>query len=125
MAGGDHANQGHAHEQRLEARLRDLEPRHRRTAGEHGGEDRARVGARQELELEPAQAASIGDDLPDLALFERCVLAFAVPEAPDLVRAHAHYVTRRPGGRGAVREACELILEAQDQLRTQLASYLT
>jgi 3-deoxy-D-manno-octulosonate 8-phosphate phosphatase (KDO 8-P phosphatase) len=66
----------------------------------------------------------MGDDLPDLPLIERCVLAVAVPEAPDAVRARAHYVTRRLGGRGAVREACELILEAQDRLQAQLAKYL-
>jgi 3-deoxy-D-manno-octulosonate 8-phosphate phosphatase (KDO 8-P phosphatase) len=77
----------------------------------------------QELHLEPGQAACMGDDLPDLALLERCVLAVTVPDAPDIVRARAHYVTRRHGGRGAVREACELILEAQDGLRAQLAKY--
>ena len=76
------------------------------------------------LSLAPAQAACMGDDLPDLALLERCGLALAVPDAPDVVRARAHYVTRRAGGRGAVREACELILEAQDQLPGQLAKYL-
>jgi len=78
----------------------------------------------QRLRLTPDQAACMGDDLPDLALLGRCGLAITVPEAPDVVRARAHYVTRRPGGRGAVREACELILEAQDRLQDQLAKYL-
>ena len=78
----------------------------------------------QRLRLTPDQAACMGDDLPDLALLGRCGLAVTVPEAPDVVRARAHYVTRRPGGRGAVREACELILEAQDRLQGQLAKYL-
>jgi 3-deoxy-D-manno-octulosonate 8-phosphate phosphatase (KDO 8-P phosphatase) len=78
----------------------------------------------RDLDLTPGQAACMGDDLPDLPLIERCVLAVAVPEAPDAVRARAHYVTRRLGGRGAVREACELILEAQDRLQAQLAKYL-
>jgi len=78
----------------------------------------------RKLGLSPAQAACMGDDLPDLALLARCGLGVTVPEAPDIVRARAHYVTRRPGGRGAVREACELILEAQDQLHGQLAKYL-
>jgi 3-deoxy-D-manno-octulosonate 8-phosphate phosphatase (KDO 8-P phosphatase) len=76
-----------------------------------------------ELTLQPDQAACIGDDLPDIALLQRCGLAVTVPDAPDIVRAHAHYVTRRPGGRGAVRETCELILEAQGRLHAQLASY--
>jgi 3-deoxy-D-manno-octulosonate 8-phosphate phosphatase (KDO 8-P phosphatase) len=79
----------------------------------------------QKLTLTPDQVACMGDDLPDLALLERCALAVTVPDAPDLVRARAHYVTRRRGGGGAVREACELILEAQDRLQAQLAVYLT
>jgi len=79
----------------------------------------------RELSLAPAQTACMGDDLPDLALLERCGLALTVPDAPDVVRTRAHYVTRRAGGRGAVREACELILEAQDQLHSQLAKYLS
>ena len=78
----------------------------------------------QGLGVTPGQIACMGDDLPDLPLLGRCALAVTVPEAPDAVRARAHYVTRRPGGRGAVREACELILEAQDALEGQLARYL-
>jgi 3-deoxy-D-manno-octulosonate 8-phosphate phosphatase (KDO 8-P phosphatase) len=76
------------------------------------------------LGLTPGQTACMGDDLPDLPLLARCALAVTVPEAPDALRARAHYVTRRPGGRGAVREACELILEAQGALQAQLAPYL-
>lgn len=76
------------------------------------------------LGLTPGQAACMGDDLPDLPLLARCALAVTVPDAPDALRARAHYVTRRPGGRGAVREACELILEAQGALQAQLAPYL-
>jgi 3-deoxy-D-manno-octulosonate 8-phosphate phosphatase (KDO 8-P phosphatase) len=79
----------------------------------------------KELALEPEQAACMGDDLPDLPLLERCVLAVTVPDAPDLVRARAHYVSRRRGGHGAVREVCELILAAQDELPNQLEKYLT
>ena len=51
-------------------------------------------------------------------------LALTVPEAPLLVRQHAHYVTRAGGGRGAVREACELIMHAQGTLDARLQSYL-
>jgi 3-deoxy-D-manno-octulosonate 8-phosphate phosphatase (KDO 8-P phosphatase) len=62
----------------------------------------------------PADAcAHIGDDLPDLPLMQRCVLAATVPHAPDAVKRHAHYVTRREGGYGAVRELAELILDAR------------
>ena len=57
--------------------------------------------------------AHIGDDLPDLPLMRLCALAATVPHAPDVVKQHAHYVTSRDGGFGAVRELAELILVAQ------------
>ena len=57
--------------------------------------------------------AFVGDDLPDLAVMGRCGLAVAVANAVEAVKATAHYVTRASGGRGAVREFCELVLEAR------------
>jgi len=72
-----------------------------------------------------AQAcAYAGDDLVDLPVLRRCGLAVSVPDAPALVRGHAHYVTRAHGGRGAVRELCELILQAQGALVARQAEYL-
>ncbi len=68
---------------------------------------------RAALDLAPAACAHIGDDLPDLPVLERCGLALTVPHAPAALLARAHYVTRRDGGHGAVREACELILGAK------------
>ncbi len=68
---------------------------------------------RGELDLPPAVCAHIGDDLPDVPVFARCGFAVTVPHAPASVRAHAHFVTAREGGMGAVRELCELILAAQ------------
>jgi 3-deoxy-D-manno-octulosonate 8-phosphate phosphatase (KDO 8-P phosphatase) len=76
------------------------------------------------LSLTAAQAASIGDDLPDLPVLRRCGLAACVPEAPTLVREHVHFVTQRAGGRGAVRELCELIMGAQGTLETQLHEFM-
>ena len=76
-----------------------------------------------ELALPPAACAHIGDDLPDVPVFARCGLAVSVPHAPPSVRARAHFVTRRDGGRGAVRELCELILSAQDVLDPQHGSF--
>ena len=46
-----------------------------------------------------------------------------MPEAVDDVRAAAHYVTIRPGGRGAVREAVELLLKSQNHWPTLLERY--
>ncbi len=63
----------------------------------------------------PEEIAFIGDDLPDLPVMKRVGLAIAVADAHELVRTAAHIVTQRPGGRGAVREACETILKNQNQ----------
>jgi 3-deoxy-D-manno-octulosonate 8-phosphate phosphatase (KDO 8-P phosphatase) len=71
----------------------------------------------------PEAASFIGDDLQDLPLLKRCGLAATVPDAPALVRRHAHYVTRARGGRGAVRELCELIMHAQGTLEARHAAF--
>ncbi len=68
---------------------------------------------RGELGLALEQCAHIGDDLPDIPVLAACGFAATVPHAPAAVRAHAHYVTSRDGGSGAVRELADLILEAQ------------
>jgi 3-deoxy-D-manno-octulosonate 8-phosphate phosphatase (KDO 8-P phosphatase) len=60
-----------------------------------------------------------GDDLVDVPVMQRCGLAVAVPDAPAPVRKVAQYVTRARGGRGAVREICEIILQAQGSLRAR------
>lgn len=61
------------------------------------------------LGLGPEQAAFIGDELVDVPLLSQVGLAATVPDAVDEVKAVVHYVTRRPGGDGAVRELCDLI----------------
>ncbi|HLT90682.1 MAG TPA: HAD hydrolase family protein [Woeseiaceae bacterium] len=63
-----------------------------------------------ELEVEPEQCVYTGDDVPDLPLLRRVGFAVAVANAVDEVKAACDYVTRAPGGSGAVREVCELIL---------------
>ena len=68
---------------------------------------------RVQLGLQSDECAHIGDDLPDLAIFHACGFAVTVPHAPASVREHAHYVTARDGGAGAVRELADLILAAQ------------
>jgi len=68
---------------------------------------------RAQLGIAPDACAHIGDDLPDVPVFHACGFAITVPHAPASVREHAHYVTARDGGRGAVRELAELILAAQ------------
>ena len=65
------------------------------------------------MRIEPAQVAAVGDDLVDLPLMSRAGLAVAVADAVPEVVAAAHWVTSLPGGRGAVREVCDLLLKAQ------------
>lgn len=77
-----------------------------------------------DLKLAPEQAAFMGDDVVDLPVLRRVGLALSVPAAPQIVRDHAHYVSQRDAGHGAVREVCELILGAQGNLEAQLAPYL-
>jgi len=74
--------------------------------------------------LTAEQCGYMGDDLVDLPVMRRVAFAVATPEAPELVRQHADYVTGLPGGRGAVRELCELVMQAQGTLDAALAPYL-
>ncbi|MCA9284179.1 MAG: HAD hydrolase family protein [Phycisphaerales bacterium] len=77
----------------------------------------------QDLDLRASQAAMIGDDLADLAVLTLCGYPIAVADAVDEVREAAAFVTSRPGGRGAVREAIEHLLHAQDRWDEALALY--
>ncbi len=63
--------------------------------------------------LAPEEIAFVGDDLTDAILMKRVGLAVAVANATPEVKNCAHYVTKAQGGSGALREATELILEAQ------------
>ena len=67
------------------------------------------------LRLTADQMACIGDDAPDVPLFARAAFAVAVVDAHPLARAAAHRLTTLPGGRGAVREVCDWLLEARSR----------
>ncbi|NGY05817.1 KdsC family phosphatase [Solimonas terrae] len=73
----------------------------------------AYVRIRDALGLADAQCAHMGDDTPDLPLMERVALALSVADAHPKALSAAHWVSRYNGGNGAVREAIDLILEAQ------------
>ena len=79
---------------------------------------------RQSLRLTYEEIAAIGDDVVDLPILTRCGFAACVPAAPALVKQRVHYVTQASGGRGAVREFCEFILQAQGTLDGLLKCYL-
>ena len=65
--------------------------------------------------LPPSAVGYIGDDLPDLPPMRQSGLAATVADGCREARSAAHYVTRAPGGRGAVREVIELILRCQGE----------
>ncbi len=79
----------------------------------------------RKLDLAEEETSFMGDDLPDLPVLRRCGFAFSVPNAPEIVRNHAHYVTRTAGGRGAAREACEFLMQARGTLESQMRTYLS
>ena len=76
------------------------------------------------MELSPDQVAYIGDDIVDLPVMRKVGLAISVKDAHPWVIRHAHWQTPRSGGRGAARDACELIMEAQGVLQQELETYL-
>jgi len=63
--------------------------------------------------LSAEQVCAIADDLMELPILQRVGIAVAVQNAVPEVKAVSHYVTTRPGGRGAVREVIDLILKAR------------
>jgi 3-deoxy-D-manno-octulosonate 8-phosphate phosphatase (KDO 8-P phosphatase) len=65
------------------------------------------------LGVDASACAYVGDDLPDHAVMRRCGLAVAPANAVDAVKKAAHYVTRASGGRGAVREFCDMVIAAR------------
>lgn len=65
------------------------------------------------LGIELSDCAFVGDDFPDLPLLEAVGLSIAVANAVAAVQERCDYVTRRPGGFGAVREVCDLVIAAR------------
>jgi 3-deoxy-D-manno-octulosonate 8-phosphate phosphatase (KDO 8-P phosphatase) len=68
----------------------------------------------QRRRMPPEETACIGDDIVDIPVLKRAGFSIAVADAVPEVIKSADYVTNRPGGRGAVREVCEIILKAQN-----------
>jgi len=74
--------------------------------------------------VEPDQVCYVGDDLPDVPVMRAVGLAVAVADAHPLARSTAHWVTRRAGGEGAVREVAERILKVQGLWPRILSRYV-
>jgi len=96
------------------------------TLVEQGAGDKGRVfdGLIARARVSAEASGYMGDDVVDLPVLTRCGFAASVPEASALVRKRVHLVTRAPGGRGAVREVCELIMRAQKTLDRAVARQL-
>lgn len=69
----------------------------------------------ERLEVERTHASYMGDDTQDLPLLEHCGLALAPADALPAVQKAVHWVSRFPGGRGAVREACDMLIAARSK----------
>ncbi len=76
------------------------------------------------LDLASDAVAYVGDDVVDLPIMVRVGLAIAVADAHPLVARHAHWQTASPGGRGAARDVCELLLESRDLLQETFRQYV-
>lgn len=76
-----------------------------------------------QLGIMPGECCFIGDDLPDLPAFAACGINVAVADAVPDVLERADWVTKTPGGRGAVREVIEHILRSQGQWDKLLAQF--
>ncbi|MYN46607.1 HAD hydrolase family protein [Pseudoduganella sp. FT93W] len=73
--------------------------------------------------LTAEQVGFIGDDVVDLPILSRVGLAVAVPNGRAEVLSRAHHVTTAYGGRGAVREICELLMQAQGSYERVMAQF--
>lgn len=77
----------------------------------------------KDFKVKNAEVCFIGDDLPDLEVLKRAGFSVAVPDAAAEVKRAVDYVTKRQGGKGAVREVVEMILKAQGKWTDVLARY--
>ncbi|PYS50920.1 MAG: hypothetical protein DMF68_05810 [Acidobacteria bacterium] len=78
----------------------------------------------KEAGVDETEVAFIGDDVTDIPLMQRSEFAVAVADASFETRSAAHYITSLPGGFGAVREVCELVLKAQGRWADLMKRYI-
>lgn len=83
----------------------------------------ALIALTKDMGMTLEQTCFMGDDLPDLPAMRMCGLAATVADACSEVMEDAHYVSRLPGGRGAVREVIELVLRSQGHWQSLVAAY--
>lgn len=79
----------------------------------------------KELNLKDEEVSYVGDDWLDIPILKRVGLAIGVPNGWPPVNNYVHYVTSREGGKGAVREICELILQGKGLWESYLQGFLS
>ncbi len=91
-----------------------------------GVEDKRRLlaGLAAQRGIDLAQTGYMGDDVVDLPILRACGFSATVADAHGEVLGRVDYVASKSGGRGAVREVCDLILRAQGKWDAAMAEYL-
>lgn len=77
----------------------------------------------EKMGINDKEVAYIGDDIVDIPIFRRVGLSVAVADATEETKAEAMLVTKNKGGRGAVREICDLILKSNGKWKELLDEY--
>ena len=70
----------------------------------------------QELQIDPQQTMFVGNDINDINAFKSVGVPVAVADAYPEINLHVVYHTKKPGGFGAVREVCDLIVDANKKI---------
>lgn len=79
---------------------------------------------KKKLQLTDEQIAYVGDDMPDLPMLVRVGLPITVADSHKTIQQYAHWITKANGGRGAAREVCDMIMEAQGTYQAAVDSFL-
>jgi len=104
------------HSKAVEMRMTELGIEHVRLGQENKHEAFTEITT--QLGIAPETVACVGDDEPDLPIMQAAGLGIAVADAQPVVLEHADWCTTRGGGRGAVREVCNLLIAARGKLRS-------
>jgi len=76
-----------------------------------------------DFSVSPEEVCYIGDDVVDIPVLKRVGLAICPPNAVPEVKSEAHYITKREGGRGAVREVIDMLLKVQGKRAEVMQRY--
>ncbi len=79
---------------------------------------------KKDLQLDTNEIACVGDDYNDLGMFKACTLSFAPFDAHPIIKSKAYKVLQNLGGKGAVREAIDYLLELEGLQDEALRLYL-